>query len=105
MGRIMANENLGTELLQPLCVGAGLGIGALDHIANPKHDLGNAAHANAPNANEVHGSEVEGYGTSVHALWVADLPQRSKWGMRLIFALKSPPSVRPDQQGARHRQG
>ena len=66
MGRIMANEDLGPQLFEPFGIGAGLGIGALDHIANTQHDLGNAAHAYAPYANKMHGTEGEGDGASVH---------------------------------------
>src|SRR5690606_17026006 len=40
-------------LLQPLGVGAGLGVRALHLIADLQHDLGDAAHADAADADEV----------------------------------------------------
>jgi hypothetical protein len=60
----MSDEDLGAQLLQPLGVGAGLGVRALHRIADADHDLGDAAHADAADADEVHRTEFEGDRTS-----------------------------------------
>ncbi len=66
MGGVVADEDGGAQLLQPLGIGRGLGVRALHHIADAQHDLGYAAHADAANADEVNGSEVERNGTFIH---------------------------------------
>ena len=62
----MADEHLGAQLLQPFGIGAGLGVGPLHRIAGAHHDLGDAAHADAPDADEVHGADFEGDGATGH---------------------------------------
>ena len=62
----MADEDLRAQLFQPLGVGAGLGVGALHRVADAQHDLGDAAHADAADADEVHGAKFEGDRASVH---------------------------------------
>ena len=59
MGGVVADEDLGPQLLQPFGIGAGLGVRALNRIADLQHDLGDAAHAYAADADEMDGTEVE----------------------------------------------
>ncbi len=62
VGAVLADEDPGPQLLQPLGVGRGLGVGALHHIAQGQHDLGISAHAGAADAGEVDRTDVEGNG-------------------------------------------
>jgi hypothetical protein len=58
----VADEDARAQPLQPLGIGAGLGVRALNRIADLEHDLGDAAHADAAYAHEMDGAEVERYG-------------------------------------------
>ncbi len=59
MGGFMTDEDLRAELFQTLGIGRGLGVGTLHLIADLDHDFGNAAHADAADANKVDGTEIE----------------------------------------------
>jgi hypothetical protein len=64
IGRVLADEDPRAQLFQPLGIGAGLGVAALHGVADADHDLGDAGHADAADADEVHGAEFEGDGAS-----------------------------------------
>ena len=59
MGGVVADVDAGAQLLEPLGVGAGLGVRAGHLIADLQHDLGDAAHADAADADEVDRPEGE----------------------------------------------
>uniref|UniRef100_A0A0N4Z3P8 LigA n=1 Tax=Parastrongyloides trichosuri TaxID=131310 RepID=A0A0N4Z3P8_PARTI len=78
MGRVVADVDAGAQFLEPLGVGAGLGVRALHLIADLQHDLGDAAHADAADADEVDGPKGERNGakTTDHARLIAAPPRR-----------------------------
>ncbi|MNE99654.1 hypothetical protein D3C80_1983680 [compost metagenome] len=53
MGGVVADVDAGAQLLEPLSVGAGLGVRAGHQIADLQHDFGDAAHADAADTDEV----------------------------------------------------
>ena len=61
---LLADEDAGTQLFKALGIGAGAGVRALHRIADPQHDLGDAAHADPADPDEVDGPDVEGRGPS-----------------------------------------
>ena len=73
MGGVMADEDGRAQLCQSFGIGAGFGVRALHRIADLEHDLGDAAHADAADTDEMHGTEVEGDGAkaSVHPSVIA----------------------------------
>ena len=68
MGPVVADKDLRAQPRQPLGIGAGLGVRALHRIADADHDLGDPAHADAADADEMHGADVEGNGADGHGL-------------------------------------
>ncbi|MNV63147.1 hypothetical protein D3C71_1557250 [compost metagenome] len=60
---VMADVDAGAQALQPLGVGAGLGVRAGHLIADLQHDLGDAAHADAADTDEVDRPKGERNGT------------------------------------------
>ncbi len=54
----MADRNLGALVAQPLDVGAVGGVGALHRITEIHQHLGDAAHADAADADEVHRTDI-----------------------------------------------
>ena len=87
VGGVMADEDLRPQLLQPLGIGRALGVGALHDIADAQHDLGDAAHADAADADEMDRADVERDGTQLHAEGLADLPGGGKTGAHPMAAM------------------
>src|SRR5690606_13416062 len=56
---LLADEDPDAEALEPLHIGAVGEIAALHRVAEIVHDLGNAAHADAADADEVNVADVE----------------------------------------------
>src|SRR5690606_5531757 len=103
-----ADEDARAQLLEPLGVGAGFGVGALNRIADFQHDLGDAAHADAAYADKVDRAEIErdGTKTSDHPSGLARVSRECTTRRTISPRPRNPgrtPAHHPRPAGAAHR--